>query len=104
MGTVDLGSQAYHPLGHTAMTTYKSGPPRNSLDAHMIVVNKGIPIPPTRAHSSLVLYNAARKLEPGESLDIPYRYVYFVFTLEADTGLKFTVRKIGNVLRIWRTN
>lgn len=85
------------------MPIFKSGKEVNSLLTYQIVVNRGIPVPPPRAASNIPLYNAAKSLEVGDSIDIPYRRVGVASNLARDTGYVFSQRKIGNILRIWRT-
>lgn len=84
------------------MALYKSALPDVVKDFE-IVVNRGIPIPEPRAASNIALYNAAKGLEVGDSIDIPYCRVGIASNLARDTGYTFTQRKIGNILRIWRT-
>lgn len=85
------------------MTVYKSGKLISALTSAEIVTHRGIPIPEPRSPSNLPLYNAARKLEVGDCIDIPYSRNGAAFNIARDTGYTFTQRKIGNILRIWRT-
>jgi hypothetical protein len=82
------------------MTIYKLGKPQKSI---VIVVNKGIPIPKARSAPNVELYQAAKDLEVGDCIDIPYSRTGVSGNLARDIGYTFTQRKVGDILRIWRT-
>lgn len=68
----------------------------------LIVTHKNIPIPEPRKDQS-PLYRAAKALEVGDCIDIPYCRKAIASNLARTTGYEFTQRKVGTVLRIWRT-
>mgnify|MGYP001298319382 CR=1 FL=1 len=78
------------------MTTYMMGQP---------VVHTDIPLPEERGsgHLWVEVYKTARKLKVGHCMDIAYTRQPIASNLARQTGYRFTQRKVGDLLRIWRT-
>lgn len=68
-----------------------------------VVIKRGIPIPEPRNKSDSRLYGIARKMQVGDCIEIPYSRTGHAANLERSLGYTFTQRKVGDVLRIWRT-
>jgi len=66
-------------------------------------IDKGVPLPPyagLRRTSNLA--ETARAMEVGDSVLVPYTRKPVASNMERATGFKFTQRKEGENLRIWR--
>lgn len=63
-------------------------------------IEKGVPIPNGKPRSPM--YEAASKMEVGDSMLIPYSRGAVAHNLSRSTKFKFKQRKEGEFLRIWR--
>lgn len=77
------------------MTVYIGGKPAPAIE-----IKKGIPVPKPRISG---LKPIASKMEVGDSVDLPYSRTPAAFNFAKITGNKFVQRRVGNVLRVWRT-
>lgn len=85
------------------MAVYKDGNLKSSISALAdIVIRHGLPIPPARAQANEAVYEAAKKMLVGDSIDLPYTRTPISANLSRTTGFKFTQRKVDDFLRIWR--
>lgn len=66
-----------------------------------IEIEQGVPIPEASRRTSLIT-EAARKMKVGNSIMVPYSRGPIVTMMVKATGFKFTQRRIGSKLRIWR--
>lgn len=86
------------------MTTYIDGKaqpqPAHPFD---VVIKRGIPLPEPRARGNTKLYQVAARMQVGDYIEIPYTRSGSASNLGRAFGYEFTQRKVGNVLRIWRT-
>lgn len=62
----------------------------------------GIPIPPAK-QQNLELYQTVATMPVGACIDIPYTRTPVANNLSRTFGYTFRQRKVGDVLRIWRT-
>jgi hypothetical protein len=84
------------------MTIYRNGKP------WVLKVEKGVPIPTERKKQKDSVFSAAKLMEVGDCLTLPYTRNYpWASNLSRATGFKFTQRKVetedGPAIRIWRT-
>ena len=68
-----------------------------------VVIRRGIPIPASKSQSNGRLYALARKMEVGDCIDLPYTRTGVAGNLGRALGYEFTQRKVGDILRVWRT-
>jgi hypothetical protein len=66
-------------------------------------IEKGIPAPPPLRTSASPCTIAARSMEIGDSVAMPYtRDVSYTSRMARATGFTFTQRRDGDKVRIWR--
>jgi len=67
-----------------------------------LLIEKGVPIPelPRKGRSPVMV--AARAMEIGDSIKIPYVRKPVASNMSRTTGFKFCQRREGDSLRIWR--
>ena len=86
------------------MAVYVDGKEVSTKLIEPLPIDKGLPIPPTlinfERHSALMA--TARAMEVGDSVEIDYERSPLASNMARATGFKFTQRKLGNKLRIWR--
>ena len=68
-----------------------------------LVIEKGVPAPPPLANSVSPCTIAARSMEVGDSITVPWtRDVSYASRMHRATGFTFTQRRDGEKIRIWR--
>lgn len=65
-----------------------------------IKIEHNVPIPPRKGIS--LVADAARSMKIGDSIVMPYSRKPVAGNMEKVTGFKFTQRREGGNLRIWR--
>lgn len=85
------------------MKVYKNGVLVPDL---VVQIRKDIPVP-TERYNGAVLSATARKMEVGDSIDLPYSRKAYTSNMTKATGWKFTQRTtvLSNglkVIRVWR--
>ena len=66
-----------------------------------VSIKRGIPIPTSRNVTGLK--KVVLDMEVGDCIDVPYSRTPVAHNLGRLTGFEFTQRRIGEILRIWRT-
>lgn len=77
----------------------------NGQPPDLLPIEKGLPIPPSQAigvvRTSSVM-QTARSMIIGDSIIVPYTRSPIAANMTRATGFKFSQRKIGKEMRIWR--
>lgn len=97
---VEIAAPQPKPTQH-----YFMGKPvdEDALPAKVLPIDKGVPIPPYAGQQRTSdIAETARHMEVGDSVLVPYTRSPIAHNMERATGFKFTQRKEGENLRIWR--